>query len=123
MKTSVIRTYYSSSDAYLAKHQLENENVFCFLENETISSVLPGYTGMFNSGIKLRVDFENIQRAIDILENNEVLQCPKCFSTEVLVSKNSKRNNIFIAIIGLLIASPIGKVNSYWECSKCNQQF
>lgn len=70
METKTLTTCYQSPEAHLIKGKLEDAGIHCFLTNEHFTDMMPVFTGMLGSGIKIMVLKEEYEEAKSILESS-----------------------------------------------------
>jgi hypothetical protein len=94
--------------------------------NENYTNLRPG-NAMLGSGIQVFIFDYDATRAVELLMNREQKDhktelCPYCGSDQIEMRPNINRlKYYFYLIISLLMASPVGRVNSSFYCKKCNR--
>jgi len=69
----VIATYETAVDAYIAKGLLEENDIPSFLKDENVTQLYPMFNSPFG-GIKLCIMKKDEERAIEILNDNELIE-------------------------------------------------
>ena len=128
-----VKTFDNSGEAYVLKSKLESEGIKCYLFDENMVSLNPLYNFLIG-GIKLNVSKIDLQRAIEviaeidntpIINNDEILKCPKCDSTELISGFKSMRGmkGILSTIISFIfLVFPI-YYRIVYKCRRCNTEF
>lgn len=114
----------NSVKAHLIKSKLESEGILCFLQNEYTTTLLPYTYNMLNSGIKVLVienDFENAAKILPSFVSNQ-LTCPDCSSTKIITG-NGSRLKRFLIFTSILIAGPLGGIQTNFKCASCGCHF
>ncbi len=125
---SIIRltTCYNIFEANMLKELLANDNIECFLTNENFTSLMPGLNGILGTGIQIMIDEKNYDKAINLIQNKEteIIRCPHCQSTNISIrlGKN-KIKKIALAILSALIMTPLGNLDSTYQCKDCKTEF
>ncbi|MBF0244885.1 MAG: hypothetical protein HQL31_06385 [Planctomycetes bacterium] len=113
------RRYDDAGLAHLDRLRLENENIFCFLEDEHTVSMAWHLSNAIG-GIKLRIREEDVLKAAELLKPGQtLLACPKCGSGDIVLLKM----NPLSAIFGLLLAWIPGPSSSRWKCIPCRHHW
>ena len=73
LKLATIATYTSTMEAEMAQSLLESEGIRAHLEGEA-SAVLGGQIGNALSGVKLQVGEQDVQTAMEILEEQKSIE-------------------------------------------------
>ncbi len=111
----ILKQYDDLGLAHLDRARLENEGIFCILEDENMTS-LAWHLSNALGGIKLKVKREDFQKSIELLQPIETgTQCPKCSSQNVVHQKL----NLTSAIVGIILALIPGPSRSKWICNDC----
>ena len=134
MRRKIIKTFDDSFSVHLARVQLESEGIQCFIRDEHIVSVNP----LFNfavDGIKLEVSEEDAEKALEILQKidqrplvnnqNEVISCPNCKSTNLykdFKSMKGFKGLVSMFITFFLLVFPIFFKRVY-KCKNCGIEF
>jgi len=90
-----IKTYRYLHEAQIAKSALESEGIQAFIDSEYISTLNWAYSSP--DGIGLRVNSEDVEKALEILKVEEVLE-PKDKS---LKTKSSVK--IYVLIVAIIL--------------------
>lgn len=119
-------TIYTAKDTFeanLVKSKLEEAGVRAFVENETISSVMPNYTGMMGLYLNVRVNIKDKDLALDILEikkDDKDIKCINCGSENIEFTFGENRfKKYFIIFISAAIGSPMGNMTRDYYCKEC----
>ena len=73
MALTRLTTCTKSFEANLIKALLEDNEIECFINNEMINTVLPYLGFSMESGINIMVDETNLEKALELLEENKDL--------------------------------------------------
>ncbi len=134
MGLTTIKTFDNAPEAHVFRIKLENSGIDSFLFDEEMITIDP----MMNvalGGIKLKVnqkDFEKSTRIITEIEtspltddNDELLKCPKCKSTELYTGYKSVKGIKGVAsiIISFLIMVYPLYVKKLYKCKRCKNEF
>lgn len=129
MRTVKLITCNESFQARLIKGALENEGIAVAIHNENTSSVLHGMPVSI-TGIDLFVYEDDYERAMAILENNQMIPerliyCPYCGSKNIkfVLRKKHRLRAIISTVIAMLAAALPG--TEHWEyiCQDCGKAF
>ena len=134
MTRVTIKTFDDAISAHLLRVKLESEDIPCFIRDEHIVTMNP----LFNfavGGIKLQVFEIDEERARRVLEEigrnpvvddeNQVVTCPNCSSSELYTDFKSMRGikgKVSVLISLLLVVFPIYFKRVY-KCKHCNIEF
>ncbi len=80
--TSVENVY----EATFIHDYLNNEGIKCIITNEHVSTLMPHLNGMMGSGVQILVRKEEMEQAIQLLNNrnkNDMQVCPNCNSSDL----------------------------------------
>jgi hypothetical protein len=134
MKLVTARIFDNAIDAHMLKSKLESEGVLCYLQDEHTISIDPLYSNAVG-GIKLRIKEEDIEKTKLILqeientpyrdEDNEIAQCPRCESTELIANYNSMKGfyQILSAIVSILLTIFPIHLKTVYKCKSCGTEF
>ncbi|MFY0643652.1 MAG: DUF2007 domain-containing protein [Bacteroidia bacterium] len=124
MKTVVLATLPNSIDAHMLKHQLDNENIYCFLVNQQFNDLLPMHNDILGSGVQVVIKIEDLERAREVANMNaDKTLCPNCGS-ENIKSKSVRWNRrIALLFMALFAGTPIGNLIKDYRCLECNTEF
>ncbi|HUH26153.1 MAG TPA: DUF2007 domain-containing protein [Flavobacterium sp.] len=130
MKLKTLKTFNNLIEAYLLKTKLEDEGVFCFLQDEYQISLNPLHSQALG-GIKLQVTQDEWDKASVILndlqkqkftdEHGNTLECPKCSSTEFYENYRTIKDTksiLSLLFSFLLFIYPIYSKNVH-KCKEC----
>ena len=120
MKPVVLTTCVSNLEADLIKLNLSKEGVGCILINEHFTRLLPMYSGILGSGIKVMVAEPDLDKARNIVGlNKQQMRCPECGSTDFRLKNRIWVWALFSAIFGMLM----GNLLHDFTCNECNGHF
>ena len=129
-----IRAFENSIDAHILKSKLESEGIECYLFDDNIVSIMPFYN-IIVGGIKLKINDSDLEKVNAILleieetpvinENNEILKCPNCGSTEVISGFKSFKSTkgILSLITSFLFAIYPIYFKTVHKCKVCDTEF
>lgn len=129
MTTVKLITCNDAYQAHLIQGALENEGIASVLHNELTSTVMAGY-GKEVSGVDILVYQEDIEKALALLERNQMIPelmrfCPHCGSDKIELK--IKRKHCWRALVATIVSAltcTAPKVD-HWEyvCSHCGARF
>ena len=130
MRTVKLITCNESFQARLIKGALENEGIAVAIHNENTSNVLRGMPVSI-TGIDLFVYEDDYEKAMSILENNQMIPeerliyCPFCGSKNIkfVLKKKHRLRAIVSTIISMLAAAPPGTEHWEYTCKDCGKTF
>ncbi|MBP7751901.1 MAG: DUF2007 domain-containing protein [Planctomycetes bacterium] len=123
-----VSTFYTPSEAHLAKMRLESSGIPTFVEDENIFTMQPLLVAAV-AGIKLRVRESDAERARATLgehpgqvasDDTESEVCPCCGSRNCEVSQLGRRL-AFLSV--LLLQFPIGSSRQWLKCLQCGHKW
>jgi len=125
---SIIRltTCNNIIEANMVKDLLENENIECFLTNENFTTLMPGFNGMLGAGIQIMIEDVNYDKAINLIDKNELdpIKCPNCNSENISIGLGkNKFKKILLAVLAALTATPLGNLTITYYCKDCKTDF
>ena len=124
MSLSELATYDNTITASMLKTKLEAEGIPCFLTYEHFTNMMPIYYNMLGSGVRVMVPTDQLERAKEIAKIDAgQLTCPNCGSTNIQNETQRTTNKFKLALIGLLLALPIGNLLNNYTCQDCDHQF
>jgi len=120
-------TCNSAIEANIIKTRLIDEEIDCFLVNETFTTLMPAMNGMFGAGVQVMIDEKDSERAKEILKiNDQTAQvvCPYCNSENVKpgLGKN-KFKKILLIIVSILAFIPFNNLKQTYYCKNCQSDF
>lgn len=134
MNLITIKTFDNGIEAHLLKIRLENEGIDCFIFDENIVTLMPLYN-IGVGGIKLKINEHDKDKALGIIteiaetklknEQNEIINCPKCQSEELIYGfKSMKGLKGIISMISsfIFMIFPI-YFKSVNKCKACGHEF
>ena len=131
------RTFENAIDAHMLSSRLESEGIVCFIFDENINNLNPLYS-VTVGGVKLNIKSTDVAKALAILEeieqtdfvdeNDKVIACPKCHSTDLYSGFRSvKGTKGFLAIIALFFSLAFSLFPIYsktvYRCKACDAEF
>jgi hypothetical protein len=134
MNLLTLKTFDNSIDANMLRCQLELEGIQSYLKDENTITTNPLYNVALG-GIKLQVfeqDYTNAKTYLEELENtpytnqnNEIITCPKCNSSNIQTGFSSYRNitgilSLLTAFVFVIFPFYNKKVN---KCKECDNEF
>ena len=127
MKTTVLKTFESATEAHLARIKLEDEGISCFIANENFSTLMPNYFGIMGSGVQLVVFENDAVKSRQILSKNDTSSiscCPNCDSSSVQfeMGKTGTTKWAFI-ILSLFTAVPMSNLKKVRVCADCKTEY
>lgn len=134
MGLTTIKTFDNAPEAHVFRIKLENSGIDSYIFDEETITLDPLMT-IALGGIKLKVDETDFDAALNIIteientpltnDNNEILKCPKCESSELYTGFKSMRGIkgiISIIISFFILVYPLSVKNVY-KCKKCGNEF
>jgi predicted nucleic-acid-binding Zn-ribbon protein len=134
MKLVTIAQFDNNMDAHLLKSRIEDEEILCFLNDEYMMGVTP----MLNfslGGVRVKVREEDEARAREIMEeientfhiddNDNIITCPNCGSTDFYhgIKSIKSAKSKFSMIIALLLSVFPFSSDSVNKCKVCDTEF
>lgn len=127
MKTTVLKTFESATEAHLARIRLEDEGISCFVANENFSALMPNYFGMMGSGIQLVVFENDAPKASQVLSTSDAfneLSCPNCGSNSIEYGMGKTGiAKWLIVLMSLLVFIPLSNIRRTNICKECHSEF
>ncbi|SFU37389.1 Putative signal transducing protein [Pustulibacterium marinum] len=134
MKFVTVATFENAAEAHILKSKLESEGVESFLFDENTVSINPLYN-ISVGGIKLKVYEEDVEQVAAIMEvvantgytndQNEVIACPNCGSTNLYAgfpSMKSLKGILSAIVMFMMMTLPI-YVKRVYRCKQCDTEF
>ena len=134
MNLVTVKTFDDGISAHILKTRLESEGITCYIHDENIVTLNPLYNFAVG-GVKLKVDEPDLEFALKVLneidetpytnENQEVIKCPKCESTELYSDFKSMKDpaGVLAAITSFLLTVFPIYYKSVYRCKKCDTEF
>lgn len=128
MEYVLINTYENYIEAHIARGNLEEQGINCWLKDENTVTIDPILTNAIG-GIKLMVAKPQAERAADILnrirrEQKASVACPKCGSHNTeLVSTPRKAMNWLMALSTFFLSDRALAVDKVNHCFDCGTEF
>jgi Zn finger protein HypA/HybF involved in hydrogenase expression len=134
MELVTLKTFDNAIDVHILRSRLESEGITCFIFDEHIVSVNPLYN-IGVGGIKLKVRADELQLALQVLrdisdtpytdEENNVVSCPKCKSTNVTSGFKSMKGiaGFFTMVVSFLLTVFPIYARSTYRCNECDHEF
>jgi predicted RNA-binding Zn-ribbon protein involved in translation (DUF1610 family) len=124
----VAQVFTNYIDANIIMGRLEEEGINCWLKDENTVTIDPILTNAVG-GIKLMVAETQAERAFELLrefrnEQQSVLKCPRCGSTNVeFVTTPRKASNWIGVIVGFLFTNFALSADRVYHCFNCGFEF
>lgn len=129
-----IKVFDNPIEAHLLKSKLESEGIPCFLQDENIVSLNPLYNYAVG-GIKLNIPSSDLKATQQILaeiesapnldQAEEIIQCPKCMSTDLYTNFKSMKGTkgILSAVISFIMGVLPIYYKTVYRCKNCGNEF
>ncbi|SEI00815.1 Putative signal transducing protein [Paenimyroides aquimaris] len=131
MKLKTLKTFDSYIEAHLLKTKLESENIYCFLQDESLVATNPLYSFAVG-GIKLQVKTTDYNTAWEILnENNPQMKstdsneiCENCGHNGFYNNYKSVKGlkGFFSMLLSLMFQTYPVYYKNVWKCKKCGYE-
>lgn len=122
MATRLISRYDQSHLAFIHKGLLEEAGIKTYLFGNNFMSTVPNLSGILNAGIELRVNEEDYEAAMNILNLtiSDKITCANC-SSENLTFSYGKRSfsQVIFSVFSGLIGEPFGNIQRHYYCNDC----
>lgn len=121
-----IKTCDRIFEANLIKTRLIDSGVDCFLTNENYTSLYPACNGLLGSGIRVMIEEEDADKALDLLGLNSEskIKCPNCNSENITNGSTSKKSGKVLAVLmSLLALIPFTNHKQTYCCKDCKTEF
>ncbi len=134
MNLITIKTFNDGISSHIVKARLESEGIQCFVYDENIVTLNPLYN-IAVGGVKLKINEEDRERALTVLrsidetpltnEQEEIIKCPNCHSTELYSGFKSMKNpaGIVAAITSFVFSVFPIYFKTVYRCKKCDTEF
>lgn len=131
---AVLRTFDNAMDAHVLKIALFDRGIESFITDEYMMTAHP-LLNLSLGGIKLKVRTEDFEIAKSILnelddtpytdDNNELLHCPKCQSTQLISGHRSTKGaaSLISGLVSLFLMCFPLYVNFVYKCKDCGTEF
>ncbi len=125
MKTIILTTLDSPIKAQILRGKLESEGIWCRINNEQITSLLPHITGIMGSGAQLLIEEKDLGIATKTLKlSSPTHTCPNCNSTSITPSLGKKPvKKIITILLSLIVGTPFGNIHRGYDCNNCKYTF
>ena len=124
MALKLLTTCDSVLSANLLKTKLESEGIYCFLNHENFSNLMPHFYNMLGSGVQVMVSSDQLEQAQRIAQLDDgKLKCPNCSSTNIANDSERKAGKLKLIAIAFLFVIPIGNLLNNYVCKECGHQF
>jgi hypothetical protein len=129
MKIMAVKSFVDSFQANLAKAKLESEGIECFLTNDNISTISPGYMSRFDLTIDLMVSEYDYEKAVTLLTDPPIHGatqnvCPVCRSSNIKRNYGKNKIRIWIAfILSFISFVPFIQLKYNLICKDCKCEF
>ncbi|MDB5197825.1 MAG: hypothetical protein JWP88_2196 [Flaviaesturariibacter sp.] len=128
MKFIPVQVYVNYIDAHIAKGQLEEEGIECWLKDEHLVSTTPFLTQAVG-GIKLMVaehDLEQTKEFLALLKEEKRLnqECPNCHGHNLeFVTTPRKASNWLGTLLGGFFGNLALAPDKVYHCFDCGHEF
>lgn len=134
MKLITARVFDNIIDAHLLKTKLESEGINCYIYDENTVTLHPLISNAVG-GIKLKIEEPDTERVIELLkqientpykdENNELVKCPKCDSSNLISGYKSMKglSGILSFIVSFLMMIYPFHYKVVYKCNDCDNEF
>ncbi|WP_026904851.1 DUF2007 domain-containing protein [Pedobacter glucosidilyticus] len=134
MALITLKEFDNPIDAHLLKSRLINEDIDCYIFDENIVALNPLYNTAIG-GIKLRIDERDLDKALIILkeiddtpntnEDNEVVICPNCGSSDLISGYKSMKDTkgIIAAFVSFIFMVLPIYYKTVYKCKDCDTEF
>ena len=125
-KIIVLKSFYNSMEASLAKSKLDAHGIPCFLTEENLANLYPVQNPRLSVRLHLFLrDIEQARQVLDetiLLTDEELTRCPRCRSTKVESGYTKKLGSRLMSILFTLFIAifPLKKV---YRCIDCEYEF
>jgi len=115
-------------EAHLIKGKLNNEGIECFITNENMATLKPGYDNLLGFGIEIMINEDDLAKARELLKDKfepekTIIICPYCGSDRIGIGyRKNKLLMYFFIIVAMLMARPLGNVNAKYYCKQCKKE-
>ncbi|HEY9532988.1 MAG TPA: DUF2007 domain-containing protein [Mucilaginibacter sp.] len=129
-KIVTLSSYYDIMEAEIVRARLEANGISCFIADDNVMAGNPIYNQAMG-GVKIKVfehDLETCQEILSeepiLAEDEALITCPACNSTNVFYGPAPFKRNWFYLIISFLIGGYYPPYfNRIWICKDCNTNF
>lgn len=123
-----LTTVNDSYEATLIHDYLDNEGIKCIITNEHVSTLMPHLNGMMGSGVQILVRKEEMEQAIQLLNNrnkNDMQVCPNCNSSDLKLGVEKKHRIVKgIALsFSFILGFPLFPIKQSYYCNNCKTEF
>ncbi|MGI8892466.1 MAG: DUF2007 domain-containing protein [Bacteroidia bacterium] len=134
MTLITLKTFDNAFEAHLLRSKLESEGIECYVFDENSVTLNPLYN-ITLGGIKVKIKKDDLEAAEKIIEevertpvtgdNNEVISCPRCGSTEFYTRFRSMKGvvGIISGIFSFLFAVFPIYFKNVKKCKSCGNEF
>lgn len=134
MNLLTLKTFDNTFEANMLKSKLESEDIQCVLFDENLVSLNPLYN-ITIGGIKLNINSADLGKAQSVLaeidvtpitnDNDEIIACPKCKSTEIELGSKSLKGlkGIFSGLLAVFFMIYPPYVKHVYKCKQCGVEF
>ena len=133
LRTGYIRTYDNPFEAHIARCKLANSGIQSFVTEQNVFMVIPYFGTNFNMGLRLHIDKDDKQKALELLDDyfddKEMdccwyIKCPNCDSSKVKLVYPPKENKLMTIVATLLFDVNISiKLQDSFQCLECKKKF
>lgn len=134
MTLITIKTFENAVDAHILRTKLESEGIECFIFDENTVSLNPLYN-VAVGGVKLKIDEKDLDKARKIYEeinhkpftdeNDEIITCPKCHSSNLYSGFRSFKNpgGFFAMLLTIFFSIFPIYAKKVYRCKDCGCEF
>jgi len=134
MQLITVKSFDTAIEAHIIKNKLEGEGIRAFVMDENIVTLNP-LLNFAVGGVRLQVNEEDLDKARQILaevdstpltnEQDEVIKCPNCESTDLYTDfKSTKNAGGIVAMITAFVFTVFPLYyKSMYRCKKCDTEF
>lgn len=129
-KIVTLNSYYDLMEAEIVRARLEANGVQCFIADDNVLNSNPIYN-LAMGGVRINVFEHDLETCREILneepilnEDEALIACPVCASTNVFYGPAPIKRNWFYVMVSLLVGGAYPPyLNRNWICKDCGQNF
>jgi predicted RNA-binding Zn-ribbon protein involved in translation (DUF1610 family) len=128
MEFVLLESFENYIDASLTLGRMEEAGINCWLKDENTATINPILTSAIG-GIKLMVDKEDMERAVEILNalkeiRRKSFTCPNCGSHNIeYINSPRKAINWISSFVTWLLGNYAIGIEQIWHCFDCGKDF